>query len=209
MRKYFLLIIPVVILISITIVAIFGSKAVLAEADKMTICHATDNSTNPFVKIVVSTNSGNGHLNTDGTPRAGHENDILFSGDVDCPGATPSPTSSALIASSPSPTSSLSPSLSPSPTPSPTPSLTPTPSPTTATTTTTTTNTTNTVAGAAAVSTPAPAVLGAQALQGQVLGASALAPTGTFDELLSLGLKMLGVIISGLGIVGYVKDSRF
>ncbi|OGE25671.1 hypothetical protein A3C26_01765 [Candidatus Daviesbacteria bacterium RIFCSPHIGHO2_02_FULL_39_12] len=123
----------------------------------------------------MSSNAEGGHFNTDGAPRAGHESDILISGDADYPSDT---------SSTPTPT----PSSAATPTPTPTPGQ-------------------GAVLGAAATptSTPAPAVLGAQAQQGEVLGAQALAPTGVFDQLIANLLKAAGIIISGLGLLGYAK----
>lgn len=172
--------------------ALFVTQNTMVKADnnsnnnKMTICHGTGSASNPFVRIVVSSNADGGHFNANGTPRAGHESDILLSGEADCPTvagavATPTPT--------------------PTPTPSHTPTVTPSPTPTE----------TPTVLGAAATPTsPAPAeqVLGAQAQQGEVLGAEALAPTGVFDQLVSNLLKITGTLVTGLGLLGYAKGRR-
>lgn len=157
------------IVITVLAGALFVTQNTMVKADnnsnnnKMTICHGTGSASNPFVRIVVSSNADGGHFNTNGTPRAGHESDILLSGEADCP------TVAGAVAT---------------PTPISTPFPTPTP-------------------------TPAPGqVLGAQAQQGQVLGAEALAPTGSFDQLVANLLKVTGVIVSGLGLVGYAKSRR-
>ncbi len=52
---------------------------------KITICHATSSETNPYVRIVTDQSSTKGHFDEHGTPQAGHEEDILLSGDVSCP----------------------------------------------------------------------------------------------------------------------------
>lgn len=84
-----------------------------ATQPKITICHATSSEENPWVRIVVSENATGGHFENNGTPKAGHEDDVLLQGDVDCP-------------TSPAPQPSPEP--SPGPTPEPTPA--PNPSPT-------------------------------------------------------------------------------
>lgn len=116
------------------------------DHEKMTICHGTGSSTNPFVKITVSKNADNGHFNTNGTPRVGHLNDILLSNpNDDCPDkdkdkdkdkgkdkdrdkTKPTPT--------PTPNETPTPSPSSSPTATPAPGSTPTPTPTSTSTTT-------------------------------------------------------------------------
>jgi hypothetical protein len=52
---------------------------------KVTICHKTSSVTNPYEQIVVSENAIGGHFDNPGTPKAGHEDDLLFQGEVDCP----------------------------------------------------------------------------------------------------------------------------
>ncbi len=95
---------------------------------KVTICHATSSETNPYVRIVVDRHAIKGHFYENGTPLAGHEEDILIGYVADCPSPTPSvsPTPSP----SASPKSTPSPTPSPSPSPTPTPSVSPSPSPT-------------------------------------------------------------------------------
>ena len=71
------------------IVSFAFSFAALAYApSKVTICHATSSTTTPYVKTVVSPNAISGHFDNHGTPIAGHEGDILYEGDVDCPAGT-------------------------------------------------------------------------------------------------------------------------
>lgn len=60
---------------------IFGN----GDSHKITICHATESETNPYVRIVVDENATNGHFDENGTPLAGHEEDFLFDGIHDCP----------------------------------------------------------------------------------------------------------------------------
>lgn len=55
------------------------------EEEKETICHATSSEVNPWVRLVVNPNAFNGHFEENGTPLAGHEEDILLEGDVECP----------------------------------------------------------------------------------------------------------------------------
>lgn len=69
----------------------------------ITVCHATGSTSNPFVKITFATQAANGHFDNNGTPLAGHEEDILLADGEECPLTSPAP----------SPTTS--------PTPSPTP----------------------------------------------------------------------------------------
>lgn len=54
-------------------------------ASKVTICHATSSAENPWVRIVVSDSAIGGHFDNPGSPKAGHEDDILLEGEVDCP----------------------------------------------------------------------------------------------------------------------------
>jgi|GEM_PF-2099425 len=53
--------------------------------DKVTICHATESEVNPWNRIVVSPNAINGHFLNSGTPKAGHEDDVLLEGNALCP----------------------------------------------------------------------------------------------------------------------------
>lgn len=69
---------------------LIGSSAALGialatQSEKVTICHATSSEENPWVRIVVSENAIGGHFENPGTPKAGHEDDILLEGEQDCP----------------------------------------------------------------------------------------------------------------------------
>lgn len=78
------------------------------------ICHHTSNEKQPYRRIVVPETAYHGHFNNPGSPKAGHELDLMFEGkDAQCP----------------SPSEQL-PTPEPSPAPSPTPE-TPTPEPAT------------------------------------------------------------------------------
>lgn len=61
------------------------------KAEKVTICHATSSEGNPWVRIVVAEQAQGGHFENNGTPLAGHEDDVLLEGDVACPGETVTP----------------------------------------------------------------------------------------------------------------------
>ena len=77
--------IPLAIIITIT--AFYGGRwAEASQLDKVTICHATESETNPYNQIVVDSHAIGGHFENNGTPKAGHEEDLLFEGEVDCPG---------------------------------------------------------------------------------------------------------------------------
>lgn len=122
---------------------LLGVTGALAYGDrderKVTICHATESSSNPWVRIVTDEHGIGGHFYNNGTPKAGHEDDILLEGRQECPAVSPSPTPTATPATptptpetpTPSPSASPSPSESPTATPEPsnTPEVTTTPSP--------------------------------------------------------------------------------
>lgn len=59
--------------------------ALAVPAPKVTICHATSSESNPWTRIVVSENAIGGHFDNPGTPKAGHEDDLLLQGEQDCP----------------------------------------------------------------------------------------------------------------------------
>jgi uncharacterized repeat protein (TIGR01451 family) len=61
------------------------------DKDKVTICHATesgDAENIDYQRIVTSPNALGAHFENNGTPKSGHEDDLLFEGEVDCPGGT-------------------------------------------------------------------------------------------------------------------------
>lgn len=104
---------------------------------QVTICHATSSETNPYNKLTISCNAvyganGNaGHFDENGTPLAGHEEDVFADEHGLCPGesveVTPTPSPEPFPSESPTPEESP----APSPTiianlPSPTPSSSPT-----------------------------------------------------------------------------------
>jgi hypothetical protein len=108
----------------------------LAQGKKITICHATSSETNPYESETISCNAiygqnGNaGHFDENGTPQAGHEDDVFADENGLCPGetlptpsVTPSiePTPTIIIEATEEPTPSLQPTVSPTPTGSPDP----------------------------------------------------------------------------------------
>ncbi len=121
--KRFTILIPLTLLIA--------GVAYAAPAPKVTICHATSAADNPWTRIVVSENAIGGHFENPGTPKAGHEDDLLLQGDVACPAPPDDPTPPPPApAPTPTPTPTPSPTPSPTPEPAPTPNPTPSPSPT-------------------------------------------------------------------------------
>jgi hypothetical protein len=78
------------------------------DGTKGVICHATGSASNPFVGVVVGIDtstpltifSNNGHLDANGSPLSGHEDDFFLGGSppfskTDCPnGPPPTPTPS-------------------------------------------------------------------------------------------------------------------
>lgn len=111
---------------------------------KLEFCHATSSEDNPYVRIEVACealygkNGNAGHLDENGTPLAGHEDDVMLVDGL-CPGEepeespTPSPSESPATTPSPSETASPSPTETTSPSPatnsSPSPTTTSSPSP--------------------------------------------------------------------------------
>lgn len=70
-----------------------GAHNVFAGNNKVTICHKTESETTPYTRTVVNENATSGHFENNGTPKTGHEDDILLQGEQDCPAApTPTPT---------------------------------------------------------------------------------------------------------------------
>ncbi len=76
----------IVLAFSLVGMVAFATQSNPAKPDKDTICHATGSQTNPYVRIVVNWNAINGHFNNNGSPLQGHQGDLLFEGEVDCPG---------------------------------------------------------------------------------------------------------------------------
>jgi hypothetical protein len=77
------------------------------DGTKGVICHATGSTSNPFVGVVVGIDtstpliifSNNGHLDANGSPLSGHEDDFFLGGSPpfsksSCPSTAPSPTPS-------------------------------------------------------------------------------------------------------------------
>lgn len=123
-KKYTKIILPIATSIFLST---FAFNVFAGGDHKVTICHATSSETNPFVRIVVDRHAIGGHFYNNGTPLAGHEDDILIEGIADCPSPKSSPHPTPSVKPSPTP----SPSVTPSPTPSPTPTVVPSPTPTT------------------------------------------------------------------------------
>lgn len=97
-------------------------------ANKVTICHFTGSAGNPYNQLVVNENAISGHFENNGTPKQGHEDDLLFQGEVTCPTSTPTPTATPTPTVTPTTTPTATPTVTPTPTPTPT--VTPTPTPT-------------------------------------------------------------------------------
>jgi hypothetical protein len=95
-----------------------------AQGNKMTICHATSSSTNPYEEITIACealygkNDNAGHFDENGTPHSGHEDDFIPHDGATCPAPATSP--------SPTPSSSPDPSTTPTPSSTPTPTSSPT-----------------------------------------------------------------------------------
>jgi hypothetical protein len=72
--------------LAVALVALLGVNATpsfAAPGTKAVICHATGSDGNPFVGIIVGIQddgllSNNGHLDANGTPLSGHEQDIYL-----------------------------------------------------------------------------------------------------------------------------------
>lgn len=81
---------------------------------KVTICHATSSASNPYVQIIVDQHAIAGHFDNNGTPISGHEDDLLFQGQVACPAVAVTPSPSPSVAPSATPTGSSTPVATPS-----------------------------------------------------------------------------------------------
>lgn len=71
------------VMVVLGLVAILG-QSVYAQSAKVKICHANGNGT--FNPIVVNENGTGGHFENNGTPKAGHEDDLLIGENDLCPG---------------------------------------------------------------------------------------------------------------------------
>src|SRR3990167_5429871 len=71
--------IPRLLAASVAALSLIATSLVWASPlGKVVICHATGSESNPYVKIVVSSNALSGHFNNNGSPVNGHEDDILM-----------------------------------------------------------------------------------------------------------------------------------
>ena len=78
----------IIVALLLGVISFFGNFKNHVEAtqlENVTICHATGSESNPFVKILVDSSAISGHFENNGTPKSGHEDDLLFEGDVECP----------------------------------------------------------------------------------------------------------------------------
>src|SRR3989344_3248711 len=77
----------------LSVFAVVGTTAALvvfaAPPAPVTICHATGSGS--YNTIHTNENAISGHFENNGTPKAGHEDDLLFEGTVECPGDDPEP----------------------------------------------------------------------------------------------------------------------
>ena len=68
---------------------------------ELTFCHATSSQAHPYSKLTVACEAlygqlgSAGHVEENGTPAAGHEEDVMVDGTGLCPGESPSPSPSA------------------------------------------------------------------------------------------------------------------
>jgi len=85
--KKFILVSSIIVFILTGIITVAGANPI--KPDKNVICHATGNHLTPYTRIVVSWNAISGHFENNGTPKAGHEDDLMFEGeDALCPSCT-------------------------------------------------------------------------------------------------------------------------
>lgn len=202
--------------------------------NKVTICHATSSATNPYTQNIVSENAIGGHFENPGTPKAGHELDLYFQGEVACPGGT---TPTAAPSATPSPTQTptptvptqceencVTPTITSVVTPTPTegddngniydpcvlnrcPSATPTAT-LTPTSTPAPTSTPNTGGGSNDGGSNNNSSSSSSSNSGSVQGATTtLAATGVFEEMFMNMVGLAGVALSGLSAVMYAKKS--
>lgn len=198
---------------------------------KVTICHATSSTTNPYTQNIVSENAIGGHFENPGTPKAGHELDLLFQGEVACPGGTnPTPTPTTHVECdgecypSPTATPTATPTVAPtgtddngniydpcvlhrcpSATPTATPTATVTPTNTPAPTSSQTGTGGNSDSGSSSSSSSNSS---SSNNNGSVQGATTtLAATGVFEDMFMNMVGLAGVALSGLSAMMYVKKS--
>lgn len=218
-------------LLSISLVGGFSSVVSGANNNnnKITICHATSSATNPWNRIVVSVNANNGHFDNNGTAKAGHETDLVFQGEVNCPQVTATPTMTqaptAVPTYIPTPTATVFPTSIPTtmPTNAPTATTAPTVTPTvtiTGTVTPTTGTTPTATPTASATTTPTPTQTNStnststnnEKVEGivlkDVLGASTMAKTGNFVDSLMNVLFATGMMIVTAASLSYVKEKK-
>ncbi len=82
------------------------------EDSIVTICHRTESDYVPYIKLTLPRNLISNHFDENGTPTAGHEGDLLFDSDVECP--------TSVASESPQPTVVPDPTTYPQPIPTPT-----------------------------------------------------------------------------------------
>lgn len=199
-------------------------------ASEVTICHATGSAENPYNTLHVSSNAIGGHFQNNGTPKNGHEDDLLLQGTVECPGgSTPTPTATPVRTPVPTPTPTVVPTVSPTPTVvptmTPTPTATPTASPTPEASATATPNGdicanldgiqltmpdeyhqagVNCLKYELGGPPPPPAVSTSQVLgasTSRVLGASTMAGTGAVEDAIFNSMFTLGSLLTSFGIM--------
>lgn len=213
----------------LTLFLSFNLKTSYAVNDSypVTICHATGSAENPYTTIHVNSNAIGGHFENPGTPKSGHEDDILFAGTVECPGPvqnTPFPTNPDFpeCDNQECPTI-VTPTFQPTPTPGGgnidlpclfercvTPTVTPNP--------TSTPVATPTVAptdsprggsngdGGSSGGGSSSSSSSSSSTGGSVLGATTMAPTGTFLDTLFNGVATVGLLFLGLATIQYGKE---
>lgn len=84
MKKYIL---PIVIAVGLSGAVLAVPSEDKGKGEKVTICHATSDPGH-YNRIVVAEQAQAGHFENNGTPKAGHEDDILLEGEQECPGVT-------------------------------------------------------------------------------------------------------------------------
>ena len=120
---------------SVILAAVLVGGALVADVDaspqeKVTICHATSSSTNPFVTITISRNGWDGEGRNDHTLHVGDYEGACTVTPTPTPDPTPTPTPDPTPTPTPDPAPTPTPDPAPTPTPDPTPTPTPDPTPT-------------------------------------------------------------------------------